>query len=375
MKIVWLAHEGSLSGANRCLLEYLQILKHRGIQNYVIIPYGNGELDLKAGELSIPVKKIKFYSWTKSLYAPPPNISTQFRRWFRNYIAVKKISAFIKKTGPDYVVTNTISTPVAAIAAKKIGIKHLWFVHEFGEEDHGFSIAGGFKRGAVVMDRLSGKLVFNSVAVRKKYQSFVSNSKAFIVHNAVIIPEVALSAFVKKGPLSLIMLGQVAPSKNHLEALHALEICREKGLEFTLDIVGSAVDDKYLHCLKAFVKNKNMDAIIHFSGPAMEPVSLLAQHHALLMCSHHEAFGRVTVEALKCGLPVIAANTGGSLEIIEDGVNGFFYEAGKAAELSKKIMLLDKNYQFFNRKKIGGDARQKYNEANTALQLMSVFVS
>ena len=373
MKIIWLAHEAGFSGANRCLLEYIEILKQKGVENFLIIPYGNGELDLKASEAGIPVEKIKFYSWAKQLQAPPATICFKLKRWVRNYIAEKRIAAFIKKTVPDYMVTNTISTPVGAVAAKKTGTKHVWLVHEFGEEDHGFTIAGSFKKGAEIINKFSDKIVFNSLAVQKKYQSFVPVSKAFIIHNAVVIPEVALLPPIKDGPLRLMMLGQIAPAKNITEALQALQICVEQGLQFQLQVAGIAEDAGYLAQLKNFVQQANMEAMVHFCGPVAAPVSILQTQHALLMCSHCEAFGRVTVEALKCGLPVIAANTGGTLEIIEDGVNGYFYEAGNAAGLAEKILLLNKNYLHFDRTKIAVCAREKYNVANTAEELMKVF--
>jgi glycosyltransferase involved in cell wall biosynthesis len=56
------------------------------------------------------------------------------------------------------------------------------------------------------------------------------------------------------------------------------------------------------------------------------------------MCSRCEAFGRVTVEAMKLGLPVIAANTGGSPELVQHGINGLLYEWGNPLDLAKQIL-------------------------------------
>ena len=373
MKIVWLAHEGNLSGANLCLLEYLQILRSNGIENYLIIPFGGEGLEQKALELGIPVKRIKYYSWTWQPNSPKLRWFIAFRRWLRNTMAIAEISTFIRKVLPDFVATNTITFAVGALAAKRAGKKHIWFVHEFGEEDHGFSIADGFISGAKLMNQLSHKLVFNSLALRNKYQKFVDVQKAFIVNNAVKIPEIFAENFEKGNELKLILLGQVAPSKNHLEALNALAICRKAGLKFSLTIVGKAQDDNYFALLTNFIKSENLEEMIHFTGQVSNPVALLRQHHALLMCSLNEAFGRVTVEALKCGMPVIGANTGGTLEIMEDGINGYLYQAGDADDLAAKISVLASNYQFFDRRLIAKEARNKYNETNTAYQLLNVF--
>lgn len=53
----------------------------------------------------------------------------------------------------------------------------------------------------------------------------------------------------------------------------------------------------------------------------LAPVLPLAD--LLLLPSRHESFGLVALEAMACGVPVIATNRGGTGEFIDDGVNGF----------------------------------------------------
>ena len=47
---------------------------------------------------------------------------------------------------------------------------------------------------------------------------------------------------------------------------------------------------------------------------------------AFLMTSRSEGLGRVTIEAMFCGCPVIARRSGGSLDIIEDRITGFLFD-------------------------------------------------
>jgi glycosyltransferase involved in cell wall biosynthesis len=50
-----------------------------------------------------------------------------------------------------------------------------------------------------------------------------------------------------------------------------------------------------------------------------------------------EPFGRVIVEAMLCGKPVVAAKAGGAMEIVEDGVNGFLTTPNQPQELAEVI--------------------------------------
>ena len=50
-----------------------------------------------------------------------------------------------------------------------------------------------------------------------------------------------------------------------------------------------------------------------------------------------EPFGRVIVEAMLCGKPVVAAQAGGAMELVEDGVNGFLVTPGEPQELARVI--------------------------------------
>jgi glycosyltransferase involved in cell wall biosynthesis len=48
----------------------------------------------------------------------------------------------------------------------------------------------------------------------------------------------------------------------------------------------------------------------------------------------------VILEAMSCGLPVIASRIGGLPELVIDGVNGLLFEPGNASELADRIRLL-----------------------------------
>ena len=60
-----------------------------------------------------------------------------------------------------------------------------------------------------------------------------------------------------------------------------------------------------------------------FLGEHDDPVALLSVSDLFLLPSIQESFGLAALEAMACGVPVVASKVGGLPEIIEDGVTGF----------------------------------------------------
>ncbi len=82
---------------------------------------------------------------------------------------------------------------------------------------------------------------------------------------------------------------------------------------------------------------------LHFLGPIAEPWSIIADADVFATTAHNEAFGRSNLEALACAKPLIGANTGGLLDLVEDGVNGRLFESTDAADFAAKILFYDHN--------------------------------
>ncbi len=371
MRILWLSHDSNMSGANICLDEFMQIMHDEKAENHLVIPRA-GKMKEQAANKVKAIHEVKFYSWNWPIGEDTP-LSLRFKRLVRNRKAVHDIEKIIKAVKPDFVVSNTVVTPVAAVAAKRTGTKHIWFVHEFGEEDHGYTIGGGFDSAAKKMNLLSHEMVFVSKAVEKKYAHFVPSAKRKIVYNAFLRPSIEVSKPKLEGPLKLLMLGQIAPSKNQLDAFKAIRVCKDAGMEISLDIFGKADEESYKQMLDDFIIAKNLQEHIHFRGTTSHAEQEIVQHDALLMCSRMEAFGRVTVEALQCGVPVIAANAGGTIDIVIDQHDGYLYESGNVNDLATKIQMFANNRSTFVSSEISTRARTKFNRLVTKEQLLNVF--
>lgn len=93
---------------------------------------------------------------------------------------------------------------------------------------------------------------------------------------------------------------------------------------FVLTIVGSGSKD-YKRILKSLVAKCDLDNKTNFIDdiPNKKVPELLRENDIFCMPSRSESFGVAALEAMACGLPVIASNVGGLKDIITDGFNGY----------------------------------------------------
>jgi glycosyltransferase involved in cell wall biosynthesis len=78
----------------------------------------------------------------------------------------------------------------------------------------------------------------------------------------------------------------------------------------------------------------------------------------------YENFPRTLVEAMGCGLPVIASRIGALAELVEDGVTGLLFNPGDAGDLAEKMSWIDANPE--QAAAMGAMARARYEERYTA---------
>ena len=92
---------------------------------------------------------------------------------------------------------------------------------------------------------------------------------------------------------------------------------------------------KYLHEKVIALGLENRVKFLGFRAdiPQLMAVCDLVAHTSIAP----EPFGRVIIEAMLCGKPVVAAQAGGAIELVQDGINGFLVTPGKPQELARVI--------------------------------------
>jgi glycosyltransferase involved in cell wall biosynthesis len=133
------------------------------------------------------------------------------------------------------------------------------------------------------------------------------------------------------GPALLGVVAQLTPWKGQDVAIRALAAVRGDGHDAHLLLVGSAKfvaaatrydNVAFTERLRTLVRELGVADAVRFLGERDDVPRVMAALDCLLLPSWEEPFGRVVVEGMAAGLPVIATNVGGPPEIIADGVDG-----------------------------------------------------
>jgi glycosyltransferase involved in cell wall biosynthesis len=132
----------------------------------------------------------------------------------------------------------------------------------------------------------------------------------------------------------VISVGRLVRRKNYPALIHAVKALDRKDVE--LLIVGDGPEREHLEGLATSL---GVGEQVQFRGFVTEETKfqLLSNSDLFALPSLHEGFGLVYLEALSCGLPVIASTDGGQNDFLVDGETGFLVGPDDANGLKAAI--------------------------------------
>ena len=270
-----------------------------------------------------------------------------------NIRAAYDVKAVIAREAPDIVNTNVIAGFSPAIfavikrAGKERGIKLVHTLRDyyllcpkssmFKGGQNCEKICAGCKPFAWLRARQAANVdlfLANSAFVLQRHQrhgAIAQTQKAAVQYNANIDNKISPPRKpLKNNPVRIGFIGRVAPVKGIEILLQAAANLQFNGP--TLKIAGTG-DEAYIDHLKLTYP----DPRIKFLG-FQDPENFY-QEIDILVCPslYEEPLARVIYEAYRAALPVIAAKTGGTPEIITHGKTGFLYDSHDIKALAAHI--------------------------------------
>lgn len=125
------------------------------------------------------------------------------------------------------------------------------------------------------------------------------------------------------------------------DLIQAVAVARRQSPDLHLLVVGDGPDRRMLEQL---AREQSVPAI--FTGHVHEMGHFYSLMDCMCLSSDREAFGLVIVEAMFCGVPVIATDTGGARTIIENSITGTIVPRRSPDAIAAAINELRRNPQF-----------------------------
>ena len=155
---------------------------------------------------------------------------------------------------------------------------------------------------------------------------------------------------------SLIFVGRLAPHKHVDDLISVLKSLKNDIKDIHLKIIGNGIEkDNLVEIVNDLDLNDHIEFLSDLDYG--DVIREMKESNILVLPSTREGFGMVLAEANACNIPAVAYKSGGVVEVIDDGKNGFLVEPRNLEELSKKIKLLLENENIA--RKMGEEGRKK----------------
>lgn len=179
----------------------------------------------------------------------------------------------------------------------------------------------------------------------KRYFSLKKEIK--VIPNFINIEEFAPSKsekFTKKVPL-IVHISNFRPIKNVSDIIKAFKIISDKK-KVSLLLIG---DGPQKEEVKDLIEELNLSKKVAFVNSSQKIAKLISKGSIFILSSMIESFALAALEAMGCGVPVVAYKVGGLPEVVAHKKNGYLVKKGDVGALAKAVLKILQNEALFKK--------------------------
>jgi glycosyltransferase involved in cell wall biosynthesis len=322
LKVIYIVNHAVPYGANVALLNILDGVRFCGVEPMVVIGE-NGALCEKLESRGITYTQIKYFS------AVYPNLNSLrdvvlfvprlLRILLVNRTAVRTLENIANNFDANLIHTNIGPSHIGNVAARRLGIPHVWNIREYQDlyfNMHPIPSKAGFIRKLHCSNNYPIAITYSL------FNHYKMKDNARVIYDGVM-KKTQTQFDINKNKYFL-FVGRLEEAKGIRQLINAFIEFAISNKDFELRIAGGG-GDSFIAELHQMVDESGLSQRIHFLGFRHDVYDLMAQATALIVSSHHEGFGFITVEAMFNGCLVIGNNSGGTKEILENENLGILY--------------------------------------------------
>ncbi|MGN0374882.1 MAG: glycosyltransferase family 4 protein [Butyrivibrio sp.] len=331
VNVLFIHSSSELYGSDRSLLNIVKYINKDKYSVHVILPCPGPLVDemKKLPDVKVEIFEVAVLRRKNLSFKGGIGYIKDYSR------SCKFIKQYIKENNIDLVDTNTAVVFPGAVAAKRCKIKSTWHIREIIKSNLENKVI------SYIMKHNADVIIANSKASGKAL--CVPEDKVKVVYNAVEDRERVQVTHTK---FTVGMAGRINRWKGQKLLVDAAAIVNKKYPDVVYNIAGDVYSgEEYIkEDLIAYIEEKGLTQSVHLLGQ----VNNMSEFYSgldifVLPSTQPEPFGLVVIEAMNFGLPVVATNHGGPVEIIDEGVDGYLVDWEDATEMADRIIELIEN--------------------------------
>lgn len=155
----------------------------------------------------------------------------------------------------------------------------------------------------------------------------------------------------------VIYVGRLTYQKDPQRLIRLSARLKEKKPDIKIGLVGSGEMEEEA---KALSKELGLEENVHFLGFQNNPIKIVHDSKTMILTSRWEGTPMCALEAMALGTPVVSTPTDGMKDLIENGVNGYLFDADE--DLAEAILKIVSDPE--HRRSLGENTQKKFHQIN-----------